>query len=103
MKAKTESDYVAKHPRSWPVDPRDRTHLVICQTRTAVCRRCHCFMPDCEPHTLLGEFWHPTKTKAGKMHPCKNAGLYFNTSSPEVEPFMRKARRRFLKRAGIRA
>lgn len=67
--------------------------------RKAVCKRCHCVMRDCEPMGL-GEFWHPNLDKNEKPHKCKNAGRQFNTSSLELEPFLRKRERRVLKRLG---
>lgn len=71
--------------------------------RLAVCKRCCCIMSDCEPCYRYGEFWHPLTNKKGKPHSCKNAGKYFDMTSPEIEPFMKKSRRRALKRMKIRA
>lgn len=70
--------------------------------RKAVCTRCHVPMQDIEPASAHGEFWHPTKNKEGKPHPCKNEGKRFSTLSPEIEPFLRKAARRRNHRNGVR-
>lgn len=70
--------------------------------RKAVCKRCHCVLVDHEPSSHYGEFWHPSLDKAGKPHTCRNSGKMFGTQDLEIVPFLPKARRRFLKRAGIR-
>ena len=66
--------------------------------RKAVCKRCHCVMNDAEPMDLGGEFYHPSLDKDNKPHWCKNAGHRLDTSSTEIEPFLRKRERRVLKR-----
>ena len=72
--------------------------------RIAVCRRCHLIMNDCEPMDADGEFHHRVRTTPkGKEIFCVNNGRTFGESDREVEPFMRKGRRRALKRAGLRA
>jgi len=87
---------VAKHPRDFPnIDEYGH--------RKAVCCRCHCVMMDIEPMSPHGEYWHPTLNKKGKPHSCVNAGKSFTDRNTEVEPFLRKGRRRALKRMGIRA
>ena len=74
--------------------------------RLAVCIRCHCVIRDFEPCNDsfgAGEFHHPKVDKDNKPYKCPNAGLMFLPSSPEIVPFMKKSRRRYLKRNGIRA
>ena len=70
--------------------------------RKGVCRRCHCVMVDQEPLSSHGEFYHPDRDKNGKPHWCPNTGICFTTRNTELMPFMSKARRRALKRMGIR-
>ena len=70
--------------------------------RKMVCRRCKLVMKDIEPMIWEGEFWHIAKPHQTRAAACVNANNYFGITSPEVEPFMRKARRRALKRHGIR-
>jgi len=71
--------------------------------RRAVCKRCHCFIVDAEPHIESGEFWHPTKNKKGKPSSCINSGCCFDIYDMEIVPFLRKATRRRFKRAGYKA
>jgi hypothetical protein len=70
--------------------------------RKAVCKRCHCVMNDFEPGELGGCFYHPTLDKEDKLHWCKNAGKTLDTSSSEIEPFLRKRDRRRHKRIGLK-
>lgn len=74
----------------------------LCTKRKAVCRRCHVVMQDAEPLCSSGEFYHPPLDKEGKPHWCRNAGITFTTRDLEIVPFLPKARRRALKRMGIR-
>lgn len=71
--------------------------------RRAVCRRCGFVMLDCEPYSLNGQFWHLLRRGEIPRKACPNWGVRLGLDSAEVEPYMRKARRRFLKRRGIRA
>lgn len=71
--------------------------------RKAVCKLCHWVMTDCEPMTSCGEFWHLAPKDKPKAFRCKNNGQRFGTDEHDIEPFLKKGRRRFLKRAGIRA
>ena len=64
----------------------------------AVCKRCHCVMREHD-----GKYMHPGLDKDGKQHWCRNANMNIPQLSMELEPFMHKGRRRFLKRNGIRA
>ena len=80
--------------------------LVENRGRLAVCVRCNCVISDFEPcddSFGAGEFNHPKVDKNNKPCKCPNAGLTFLPSSPEIVPFMKKSRRRYLKRNGIRA
>jgi len=70
--------------------------------RKAVCKQCGCIMTDFESSIEEGEYRHPRYTKDLKKHPCRNAGRSFDSQDTEIEPFMRKAVRRRLKRLGIR-
>ena len=71
--------------------------------RKAVCRRCHCVLADFEPGDHRPDYVHPRLDKEGKPHWCPNAGKEFsNENDPELEPFLRKGRRRALKRMGIK-
>lgn len=70
--------------------------------RKAVCCYCHVVINDCEPGAWSGEFVHPTKDRYGDPYVCPNAGKTFITTDKEIEPFVRKSRRRFCKRNGIR-
>jgi hypothetical protein len=76
---------------------------VFSERRRGVCRRCHLIMADCEPSTAHGEFWHLASPHQTKALRCKNDRKRFDTSDAELVPFIPKARRRFLKRASIRA
>jgi len=69
----------------------------------AVCRRCKLVMVDVEPCSPNGEFWHVAKPHQKRAILCVNNGGVFTQKNMEIEPFMRKVRRRALKRAGIRA
>lgn len=71
-------------------------------TRKAVCRRCSLIITDCEPMTPDGDFCHVAKPHQTRAAVCVNANRSFGVSSPELTPFMRKARRRALKRRNIR-
>lgn len=71
--------------------------------RKAVCKRCHWAMTDCEPMQGGGEFWHLAPKDKPKAYRCRNNGKPFSMEDHEIVPFLRKARRRYLKRAGIRA
>jgi hypothetical protein len=59
-------------------------------------------MSDAEPTTEHGEFYHIAKTHQTRAKRCRNADGVFDVDNLEVVPFLRKARRRFLKRNGIR-
>jgi hypothetical protein len=59
-------------------------------------------MPDCEEMVAEGEFCHVARPDQTQALACLNANRSFGISSPEVTPFIRKARRRALKRLGIR-
>lgn len=72
------------------------------RNRKVVCRRCHFVMIDWEPASPNGEFWHVLRRGDVQRRPCANTGLCFDARSSEVEPFLRKKRRRDLKRRGIR-
>jgi hypothetical protein len=69
----------------------------------AVCRRCGLVINDCEPMDSRAEFFHGAKPHQTRALACPNDLKTFYAESPEIEPFMRKSRRRALKRAGIRA
>jgi hypothetical protein len=71
-------------------------------TDKAVCKRCHYAMSNCEPMYKEGEYFRPLVDKAGKSIWCKNAGLYFNRTSMEIEPFLPKKDRRRNKRNNVR-
>jgi hypothetical protein len=71
--------------------------------RKAVCRRCHLVMSDSEPGFTHGEFYHGAKPHQTRAMACVNNGKTFDQRHAEIEPFLRKSRRRALKRAGIRA
>ncbi len=71
--------------------------------RKAVCRRCKLIMSDIEPMITNGEFHHGAKPHQTRALACVNNGTTFDLRSPELEPFLRKRRRRLLKRLGIRA
>ena len=86
-----------------PKHRRDFPDVDAFGNRKAVCKRCHVVMPDIEPMSGLGEFYHPREDKEGKPHWCRNAGKTFTMDDMEVEPFQRKGRRRAQKRLGIRA
>lgn len=73
------------------------------ERRRAVCKRCGLLMRDAEPSCRTGEFYHIAKPYQTRALACRNNGNSFTTEDAEVVPFMRKARRRFLKRQGIRA
>lgn len=49
-----------------------------------------------------GDFCHVAKPHQTRAAVCVNANRSFGVSSPELTPFMRKARRRALKRRNIR-
>lgn len=66
-----------------------------------VCRRCGLVMHDVEPHGAT-EFWHIASPHQTRALACANSHQKFDERSPEVEPFMRKGRRRALRRQGIR-
>ena len=83
-------------------DERDFPDTSGFGTRKAVCRRCHLVMSDRESSTTTGEFLHLAKPHQTRAAQCINAAKTFETTDPEVEPFLRKSRRRHLKRAGIR-
>jgi len=70
--------------------------------RRAVCRRCGLIMDDCEPSTQGGEFYHGAAPHQTRARRCRNHRGQFSTDDVEIQPFLRKSRRRFLKRAGIR-
>jgi hypothetical protein len=69
--------------------------------RKVVCRRCHLVMVDCEPSTRCGEFYHHASPHQTRALRCRNDRQQFCTEDKEIMPFLRKARRRYLKRAGI--
>ncbi len=77
--------------------------------RKMVCRKCHLVMRDSESALLEGRFHHHTgldlKTNKERPHvrACPNVGKTFSSSDLQVEPFLRKGRRRALKRMGVRA
>jgi hypothetical protein len=89
-----------RYPR--PTEKVDRDAPVVNNKVRMVCCRCHLVMDDCEPHSSRGEFWHLAKPHQKRALACSNNGNYFFEDSPEVEPFMKKGRRRTLKRRGIR-
>lgn len=91
-----EKGKVSKLPRDFPV----RSSW---GDTKAVCKRCHCVMNDLEPASPRGEFLHPAFDKDLKPRKCVNAGKTFNMDHLEIEPFVKKSRRRFLKRNKIRA
>lgn len=81
-----------------PVLERDFPRLDELGHRMAVCSTCHKTLVDSEPSSKLGEFYHtPVKWY------CANAGRFFTTASPEIEPFLPKSRRRYLRRNKLRA
>jgi hypothetical protein len=109
-----------------PIIGRDFPDLDEYGRRKAICKICHCVLFDCEPASGSGEFNHPGYTRSyrpketskrrvgAKLLPkrvislvqkddssCPNAGRVFNTQSPEIEPWMSKSRRRYLKRNGF--
>jgi len=96
-KAKRDTGKKSKENRDFPSIPG-----AFYNTCKAVCKRCHCVMSDAEPAAPGGEFYHPSLDKNNKPHTCKNAGKVFDMNDLEMEPFMRKSRRRALKRLGIR-
>jgi hypothetical protein len=69
----------------------------------AVCKRCKLIMANAEPMARDGEFHHIAKPHQTRAARCVNANRTFHMQDKEIEPFMRKARRRALKRSGIRA
>lgn len=85
--------------------PRDRDFPDLDRygLRKAVCRRCGVPMVDCEPSTWGGDFYHLAESHQTRAKRCKNNGKAFTMWDPELVPFMPKARRRALKRLGIRA
>lgn len=85
------------------IEGRDFPNSNTTWDRKGVCRRCYCVMRDAEPLSSHGEFWHPSLDKEGKPHWCKNVGKVFTIRDTELLPFMSKKRRRYLKRAQIRA
>ncbi len=88
-----------------PSDPINRDPPALDKherNRKMVCRRCGLVMSDCEPMIWEGEFWHIAAPHQTRAAVCINANSYFGVTSPEVTPFMVKARRRALKRFGIR-
>lgn len=60
-------------------------------------------MHDREPGCDSGEFLHLAKPHHTRALACPNNGRALTTTDTELVPFMRKSRRRYLKRAGIRA
>lgn len=68
--------------------------------RKSVCVKCHYAINDSESMSRNGEFYHPTHDKHNKPIKCKHTGKWFTTSSPEIEPFVRKRERRLAKRLG---
>ena len=84
------------YQRDFPAVPLGLEH------RRVVCKRCHLIMVDCEPFIRGGEFYHLAKPHQTRALACHNGGQQFSNEDPEIEPFLRKGRRRFLKRAGIR-
>jgi hypothetical protein len=89
-------------PREKRIERDDNFQTLNIWDRKAVCKRCHCVMRDCEPMQFGGCFYHPTLDKEGKLHWCKNAGKSLDTSSLELEPFLRKRDRRRHKRIGLK-
>lgn len=71
--------------------------------RIAVCKSCGLLMTDCEPGSWGGDFYHIAKPHQTRARRCKNDGKAFVMWDAELVPFMPKARRRALKRMGIRA
>jgi hypothetical protein len=59
-------------------------------------------MSDAEPMMKFGEFYHIARPGQTRAAACVNDGCQFDLSDKEVEPFLRKARRRTLKRRKIR-
>jgi hypothetical protein len=85
------------------MDDRDFPSLDNFGSRKCVCKRCGLVMTDCEPMSGFGEFWHLARPHQTRAKRCANEGKRFHTHNAEVEPFMRKSRRRALKRMGVRA
>ncbi len=78
--------------------PDDRYFDIDTHNRKAICKRCKYAINDIEPGSPNGEFWHPSVDKSGNRIKCINAGKFFDISSWEIEPFVRKRVRRLEKR-----
>jgi hypothetical protein len=59
-------------------------------------------MGDAEPSCGAGEFYHLAEPHQTRALRCVNNRKSFTTEDLELVPFMRKSRRRFLARNGIR-
>src|SRR6478609_403155 len=84
------------------LDNRDFPRIDQQGNRKGVCRRCGLTITDCEPSSRLGEFWHIARVGQTRARACRNADLVFTVLSSEIAPFLRKSRRRYLKRQKIR-
>jgi hypothetical protein len=71
--------------------------------RKGVCRRCGLIMHDTEPSCWAGLFYHRAEPHQKRALACANNGKSLITEDRDLVPFLRKSRRRFLKRNGIRA
>lgn len=91
-------------PRSYPGDRvfPGGDYYAGGQRRRALCKRCGLLMSDAEPSCSTGEFYHIAKPYQTRARSCVNHGKSFTTEDLELVPFMRKSRRRFLARNGIR-
>jgi hypothetical protein len=58
-------------------------------------------MLDFEPCAPHGDFIHQAKPHQTRALACPNVDQWFRLTSPEVVPFLRKSRRRALKRMGV--
>lgn len=68
-----------------------------------VCKRCGLIMTDFEPASSHGEFRHFAQPHQTRALRCVNKDETFDMRDAELVPFLRKSRRRFLNRVGIRA
>lgn len=71
--------------------------------RKMVCRICHLVMKDLEPMVVQGEFYHHDGIgDKPRVKACPNVNKIYRSNDPQVEPFLKKSRRRALKRMNIR-
>jgi hypothetical protein len=68
----------------------------------AVCKRCGLILHDCEPNSSRGEFNHRAAPHQTRALACVNHNKTLYTDDLDLVPFLRKGRRRYLKRMGIR-